>query len=368
MNKDDLCDAFGQIDDQYIMEADRIRNTNTKTTYYFHQFKFAFIVPITICLFLIIQSMMMQPNLEVLQYSTIQPGGFGIATIYAQDLRELEVDNPWKKGMKLDKLPVYRNDVTYGEHEVTKEKKQQMRKQIAYYQTIFKDMKIFEENDALLIAENEDVQISVDENLTTFLYFNKAIPLPDQYAFYSHASKEDLYEAGQYLVKTYKDIIRMKHPTVVTKEELDVYHQETLELTSYEVFVYEQASSIEEQMVNYGTSRAHFYCDEKHQLSMIRIETIDKDAYVDDYPIMDIEDATNAFLNQHPTIAKKDILKTELQYEKNINQPYVLPYYKFYIDAKDKSMLLTEIPNDIYRMETYRIPAIQQDYIKEIGE
>ena len=367
MKKDDLCDAFGQIKDSYIIEADTIRQQHTKVSYYLHQFKLAFMIPFTICVFIIIQGILVKPNLPILQYTTQDPGGFGIATIYAKDITDITQENPWSSSMKIKKLPVYQNYVTYGEHEPSKKRKQQMLEEVTYYQTLFSNLDIIENTDTYITAENKQVEIRVDETLTTLIDFKEAVALPEQYAFYNHASKEELYDAGTYLSQHYQNLLRMDHPVVVAKEGLQIQNQETFELVNYELFVYEKADTIEENMVNYGTYRAHFYCDEKHQLDFIRIEHMDKETYVEDYPIMDVKQAKDLFLKQHPSIKEDDIIEVELLYENSINQPYVLPYYKFYVDQKKESLLMIDIPDEIYQMKTYSIPAIQQEYMEEIG-
>lgn len=363
MRKEDICDACAWIDDRYLVEADLIRSKNTSFAYYVHRFGYIFLIPVTLCFVLAFQ--LMQPNLVPLHITDMDSSGHGVITAYAKDLNTFLEENPWNADIKINKLPVYKNEVTFGEHVVSEKRKQQMNDCLQPLAQYFHATEYFQTEDySQVSARNDEVEISVDENLSTLIYFYEPVDLPETYTFYSRATKEELYNAGQYLTAQYQDILHFKDPVIVAKPQLSLYDPQSFELTSYELFAYEGDGSIEDKMLNYGTKRVQYYCNEKHQLDGIRIYYTDTEEMIGEYPILSIQEAKDVFLQKKTKIKDKDILKVELVYEHRTNQEYVMPYYKFYVNNED-NLLVVDIPDDIHQMEVYSIPAVQTKYIEQ---
>lgn len=367
MNKEELCDAFTLIDDRYIIEADIMRLKKTSIVYYIRRFGIAFMIPIILCLLLFFQSTFNTTPLTPLEYNPMDSGGFGFNSTYTKDLNTLVENNPWKEGLELKKLPVFKNYVTYGEHTVSSDRFDRMKEILEFTSKYFgvdeKAKRWTSKDNTEIYVANDEVEITVNENLNSLIYFKNGVKLPSQYNFSADATKEELTKVGKYLINQYKDLMNYKEPKLIAEPRLAIYNPEIFELNSYEISVYDGSDSIENQMINYGMNKTVFYCNENRQLDTIRIYYTDTEEKIGDYPIMDIDQAKEQFIKENKEIKKEDILKTEMVYLNKINNKYLIPYYKFYVNANEDHFLVCDIPSDIYQLKVYYIPAIEEKYI-----
>jgi len=92
--------------------------------------------------------------------------------------------------------------------------------------------------------------------------------------------------------------------------------------------------------------------------------------YLGDYPIITEEEARELLLNGNcipavssDNIEEKDIVKVELIYR---TDEYIQPYYRYYVDTTDSSLLDAERRGDMKEYCLYHVPAVSSEFLEEL--
>ncbi len=205
-------------------------------------------------------------------------------------------------------------------------------------------------------AENEDVKISVNAALHTYVYFQGgSIKLPDGYNFTKSATDEEKAALVDYFADKYKGILNYSKPTLrevgYTSNEINFY-------------IYDSDCDLTQQIVNYWLNYASF--EEHHEntgeLSRMWFDTDDNCEKLGDYPILTPDQAeailkSNKFDDELRMPANAKILKTDMVYKNGSGCTGIIPYYEFYVET-DKGDSNADVACLIYTF-----PAVPEEFI-----
>ncbi len=202
-------------------------------------------------------------------------------------------------------------------------------------------------------AENDDVRISVDTALHTYVYFQGgSIKLPDGYNFTESATDEEKAALVEYFADKYKGALNFSKPTL-GRIDADGFH------------IYDSDCDLTQQIVNYWINSA---CFDEHwenigELSRMWFDTDDNCEKLGDYPILTAEQAeailkSNKFDEEMRMPADAKILKTDMVYKNLAGSTGVMPYYEFYVETNDKTYDFAELVCNVYT-----IPAVPEEFI-----
>ncbi len=202
-------------------------------------------------------------------------------------------------------------------------------------------------------GENEDVRISVNSALHTYVYFQGgSIKLPDGYNFTESATDEEKAALVEYFTDKYKGALNFSKPTL-GRIDADGFH------------IYDSDCDLTQQIVNYWINSA---CFDEHwenigELSRMWFDTDDNCEKLGDYPILTAEQAeailkSNKFDEEMRMPADAKILKTDMVYKNLAGSTGVMPYYEFYVETNDKTYDFAELVCNVYT-----IPAVPEEFI-----
>lgn len=202
-------------------------------------------------------------------------------------------------------------------------------------------------------AENEDIRISVDSALHTYVYFQGgSVKLPEGYNFTESATDEEKAALVDYFADKYKGILNYSKPTL-GRIDADGFH------------IYDSDCDLTQQIVNYWINSA---CFDEHwenigELSRMWFDTDDNCEKLGDYPILTAEQAeailkSNKFDEEMRMPADAKILKTDMVYKNLAGSTAVMPYYEFYVETNDETHDFAELVCNVYT-----IPAVPEEFI-----
>ncbi len=332
---------------------------------------------------------------EELPLLTVSDGlneGMGFEGMMAYEVSELVSGNPWKEGVELSTLPVYKNKLTFqgetgryvgGDPEARKARLLDMagrlgldaetltitdnapdeaeREQITEkFASVGESVPEGYFDPTLYVAEGNGLRLEMEENMTVTVQFDPAVALPEGILLYQ-ASYGELEKTAEYLKSAYSGFLGMERPqTVISGGEYNIYGEQ-----SYEVSFYEGSGSLEEQIVQYNFYRTSFY-DWGEGLSLARAWARDLSEKVGDYPIISADEARELLAdgNYITTVCDPEkmpgmdyVEKVELVYRTGDMEEYFMPYYRF----------LVELPG--YEREglrtygAYYVPAVDAAYL-----
>lgn len=179
--------------------------------------------------------------------------------------------------------------------------------------------------------------------------FDEPIKLPDGCKLGGNASEEENIAAVEYLAEKFRDVLGYEDPVIAKCDDdiRDGYY-----------CVYENAGTIEEQILNYSTKYTVFYeasaLDDPGLtypglMGFMRIHSNENCVKLDDYPIYTPEQAiqilqSNKYSDDERMPEDAEILKVDITYGNYAGFTVVLPYYEIYTDSE------TDDTCDIYRI------------------
>ena len=190
-------------------------------------------------------------------------------------------------------------------------------------------------------------------------------PLPDGYSFtFGNISNEHAMEIMQYLFSEYGAF------TEITTPGYDLAADYTYNgiLTRLNTFVFENAGSLTERILNYHFNRLYFIATDLGGLGGIRYSKTDLSQKIGDYPIITAEEARKLLLENHyiTTVpealpGEEYIAHVELMYRTSGRDSGFMPYYKFLVE-----MPTMERENGLKTFGAFYVPAVQSEFLENM--
>lgn len=338
-----------------------------------------------------------QHNLPMIKGNFVG-GDMGFEGLELYDISELRSGNPWHEDADISTLPVYENyfcqhqDMTLAHpadveimtallHEtaavvgVEIDESALIRHNTMYGSLTLEDIrdKFPSEEEAIaylgggsiymLEAAVKGYSLTADAWFNTRIEFSPSLRLPDGMGFGYHDAYEQYVTSADYLMETYLGAFGMKEPTAcIEGGDYNIYNEQ-----SHQIYFYDAAGDLTEQILNYNLNSVKFACDDVRQLWLIDRKNIDRTHKIGDYPILTAEEAEDTFLaGDYLTTVPEDYLpeemtaaKIELIYRTGSREKYYLPYYRIYAEVT---------PNfeREYNTKTYGVfyvPAVRPEYV-----
>ncbi|NLY54302.1 MAG: hypothetical protein GX060_06775 [Firmicutes bacterium] len=411
MSSERLMGYIGQIDDSIIAEAD-LPLTMTKPSKYPWIRWIPLAAVAAVCLLVVIPLWLnwIQPNtplqpsdLPKLTVNT-ELGAFGFEGYLAYDISELQNSNPWTEDNQLTTLPVFTNPNEYDRagapvdglspQEMLAEAEKIANllgleitsQNTSMYQVTAKcrgaEIEIQMDGHVLLTLAPERVHLAKeigklsDYNSLTISFeygyevigealYSRGMPLPDGYSFtYENTSNEQALEITQYLFSEYGSFMG------ITTAGYDLAAAYTYDgvLTRLHTFVFENAGSLTERILNYNFNRLYFAATELGELGAISYYKADLSQKVGDYPIITAAEARQLLLENHYITSVPEafpgeeyIAHVELIYRTGRLDTVFMPYYKFWIE-----MPTMELKNGLKTFGVFYVPAVQSQYLENM--
>lgn len=411
MSSERLMGYIGQIDDSIIAEAD-LPLTMTKPSKYPWIRWIPLAAVAAVCLLVVIPLWLnwIQPNtplqpsdLPKLTVNT-ELGAFGFEGYLAYDISELQNSNPWAEDNQFTTLPVFTNPNEYDRagapvdglspQEMLAEAEKIANllgleitsQNTSMYQVTAKcrgaEIEIQMDGHVLLTLAPERVHLAKeigklsDYNSLTISFeygyevigealYSRGMPLPDGYSFtYENTSNEQALEITQYLFSEYGSFMG------ITTAGYDLAAAYTYDgvLTRLHTFVFENAGSLTERILNYNFNRLYFAATELGELGAISYYKADLSQKVGDYPIITAAEARQLLLENHYITSVPEafpgeeyIAHVELIYRTGRLDTVFMPYYKFWVE-----MPTMELKNGLKTFGVFYVPAVQSQYLENM--
>lgn len=313
----------------------------------------------------------------------------------AYDALELVNANPWKEDMALSTLPVYQNPLTYDENNIAagadfgqmKSFLLEVAQRLGldpHTLSITDDVpdeetkklvteKLQTGGDTVpegyfdptkLIAQEDGIEIQVDQSLTATVSFEPARSLPEEYHFTHFASLDEATAVAEYLKTQYSSFLGMEHPQVnIHGGDYNIYAQQM-----YAIEFFDGSGNETEQIIHYNFNRAAFYCDDDGKLFLARLFRPDLSIKVGDYPIISVDQARELLAGgsclttvPYEMPGLEYVKKVELVYRTGTHEQYYMPYYRFYVELPKE-----ERENGLKTYGAYYVPAVEEAYISNM--
>lgn len=321
--------------------------------------------------------------------------GMGFEGYMAYDVSELVNANPWREDMELTTLPVYNNPLSYDENfiaagadfqemrgflldiagrlglktetlNITDDAPdQEMQYRIAKkFQDAGESVPEGYFQPTRVMAEEEGVEIQVEQSMTAEISFEPAVSLPDRLNFTFYASFDEISAAAEYLKTEYRDLIKMQNPQIdISGGDYNIYLQQ-----HYSLAFFDAVGSDVEQIINYNFNRIIFYGSTEGKLDLVRIFRPDLSQKIGDYPIITSKEA-EGLLSKGNYITSVPYEMPGTEYVKGVELVYrtgetekcYMPYYHFYVELPEE-----EQENGLKTYGGYYVPAVQGEYISNM--
>ena len=296
--------------------------------------------------------------------------------------------NPYLMGMPVMEYPVYKN-LSYVEgaggapHYYTEEELLLMAEEVAEklgtdiiessYGSIFSlgfESEIEARSDVYqIVAQSELAEISVMGNGEISIFFNKSIPLPEEYQFSDDNTYAEATQLIRYLSEAYKDLLGFENAADDCRMEYDLTGKRSLFYSAYNV-----VSEEPESIIEYCFHNAAFYGNEEG-LSIIRYGDVRGAAEdLGQYEIISEDEArqrleegnyVSIMVTEDDALggafSDENIILVELTYLTGSNCQYYQPYYCFYVELK------SEIEG-ICSYGTFYVPALTDENLLQFPE
>lgn len=328
-------------------------------------------------------------------------GDMGFEGLELYDISELKSGNPWHADAEIATLPVFENyfvqqrDSTLA-HPADEERMLSCLKDAAVivgaeidetavirhntkYGTLTLDDirdKFPSEEEALAYMEGGSIymleaavkgySLTADAWFNTRIEFAPSVRLPEGVDFGFHDDYEQYVTSAEYLMETYMGAFGLGQPTAcIEGGGYNIYNEQ-----SYDIYFYDAAGDLTEQILNYNLSSVRFSCDDVRQLWLIDQKQTDRTHKIGDYPILTPEEAEELFLaGDYLTTVPQEYIpeemtaaKLELIYRTGNREQYYLPYYRIYAEVTPDF----ERETDIKTYGVFYIPAVRPEYLTDV--
>jgi hypothetical protein len=338
-------------------------------------------------------------------------GTYGFEGYLAYDVSELQNGNPWTEDNHLTTLPVFTNPNEYDRAgaPVGGLSAQEMLAEVEKVAHLL-GLKIASLHTEPALEQHQDIYIATGEcngaevevqkdghvllTLTpdkahlakeigklsdynrftiSFEYLYKAVggaldsrglPLPGGYSFTYGASHEQALEITQYLLSEYGAFMGISTPGY----DLAADYTYDGVLTRLHTFVFDNAGSLTERILNYNFNRLYFAATESGDLGAISYYNPDLSQKIGDYPIITAAEARQLLLENHYITSVPEafpgeeyIAHVELMYRTGRLDTIFMPYYKFLVE-----MPTMELENGLKTFGVFYVPAVQSEFLENL--
>lgn len=301
--------------------------------------------------------------------------GMGFEGMMAYKYEEIESETPWKVTSEIEVLPVMKNQSAYRDFSssldvVTDEEDYTRMREIVqpiaeYFGIEVSDMEIIDyyaTQDALSVKKN-GISVVINTDCDVRIEYDVPQKLPEHLNTKPGASYEEMRTVAEYLVREYADLFAYENPQIAI-QGADYYFSG--ERSDYHIYIYNQAETIEETLVNYHASYAHVAFNEDGTIWFIDITHKDTSQVIGDYPIISAKTAKRLLMEGHYATSYDDsyvpkeeyIRGVELMYRFNGREAYHMPYYRFWVEVPEEMQ-----ENGLNCYVAYYVPAVESQYI-----
>lgn len=334
-------------------------------------------------------------QLPVISLESWDWGGMGFEGYMVYDISELVNANPWDASAALDTLPVFKNKLTVNKdyllrggdfdrmEEVLQDvagrlgldsesliitddapTKEERQKSIEKFKLTGGEPPEGYYDPTQLMTEVDGVEIEVNQSLTATISFEPAVGLPEGYNFTHFASYTDCQKTADWLLEQYSGLIDMEQPAMaIDGGDYNIYRQQR-----YQIAFYDASGSYTDQLLAYNFNPTVFYCNDNGELFLARIYQPDLSQKVGDYPILSVEEATQQLLQGNcissvpsDAVPSNEPAKVELIYRTGEREAYFLPYYRFYLELPSM-----EEGDGLKTYGAFYVPAVRPEYLEDV--
>lgn len=410
MKGEDILTALGQVDEKFLEEIDRIHQKKTRVGK-------RIVVAASLCI-LAISSLFLgkdqmgeffsrnnpnepqttplvgkdekRENLPKLKIANNAGDGFGFAGVMAYRIEELEEDNPWKEENKINSLPLFTNKYSFkkGTFIVTGYTIDEMKRdlsdivkkygldfdkdkiRISRYNEVGEEkipQKDIENLAESISYESKDYIFQVDQSGRIRVKFKQVQFLGDFKAKKDESSEEILRQMGEAFIRDYPNCINFENPKIrIVNKDYGYEGERSLLLE-----IYKGRKEDKEEFLQYHLGPSiRIYFEKDNSVYAIDYFNNRIGEKLGDYPLISPQEAREkmkdgAFVTSvpYPFPGEDKIAKIELVYWTSPLEPYLIPYYKVYVELEEEDL---ELENGLKTFGLYYVPAVENKYIENI--
>lgn len=337
-------------------------------------------------------------SLPILTISEGANQGMGFEGYMAYDVSKIISVNPWTEDSQISELPVYKNPLEYhskspsmliGGIDVERMREQLLNvaerlgldtsklevKEVTKSEQELQDLKEWSARNgeeipaaqlepSQLVIETEGMRLDITPDLTTSIFFEPMVQLPEEYHIDVPATEEGYMKLAHYLQEAYGELIEFESP----KAEVDGgdYTYDGQRLFHYVSF-FDASETAEEAIINYNFDRVIFYVNEGKGLTTVRVYATDQSQKVGDYPLITVDEAKEklaegAYKSTVPAAfpGLDYVARTELIYRTGRYETYFMPYYRFLVEMPE---MVHE--NGLKTYGAFYVPAVEEEYLSD---
>jgi len=325
---------------------------------------------------------------EILSISDIDVG-MGYEGYQAYDVSEIRRDNP-TDGVKTKALNAYRNTISYDERlypygqnlDAMKEYllslaekfgldavsleifdnapgEGQMQGLIMEFASRGLEVPEYYSLPYELWVKTEEMQITVDANMTATIMFHDGIPVPEAYHLDYYSTPEELTAVGEYLWKQYGELIGYGNPQI----HIDGGNYNKDGNRRYTLSFYDGERDKIQNFENYSFNYTEF------TPNMIRIYSDMALEKIGLYPIISEEEAMQLLLDgeYYTTVmeefpGEEAVVRCELMYRAGSKDKILMPFYRFYVYLENAPGMQL-YPEGMKTYGACYVPAVDPDYL-----
>ena len=337
-------------------------------------------------------------SLPILTISEGSNQGVGFEGYMAYDASEIISANPWTEDSQISELPVYKNPLEYhskspsmliGGIDVERMREQLLNvaerlgldtsklevKEVTMSEQELQSLKEWYANfgekipagqlePSQLVIETDGMRLDITPDLTTSIFFEQMVELPEEYCTDDTATEEDYLELAQYLQENYGALIDFESPQAEIVGGGYTYDGQR----SFHYVSFFDASDSEEAILNYNFNRVIFYVNEGKGLSTVRVYATDQSQKVGDYPLITVDEAKEKLAEgQYKSTVPAAfpglnyVARTELIYRTGQNETYFMPYYRFLVEMPEMAQ-----DNGLKTYGAFYVPAVEDEYLSDM--
>ena len=374
MIPEQLCDVIGELSDKVLMEANEARSEKrTKRIKRRRVIYSCATMAASLAIIIGVTSVWNKPDTSMRQYPELpklscetSDEGYGFEGYMAFDISELVNANPWKVELEITDLPVYKNNVLYDENGI-KELIYDAANKLNIDRDEVSEIKVNPYCPGKWDCDMGDIIISADEQGSVQVEYTVNKKIPDEYAFDSESTYDELEKASKYIEKEYDAIINMKTPNLnINGGDYDIYCAQ-----SYALSYFDKSGDDIEQILNYNLNQTSFVPGDDNTMWFIRYNKPKLTEKMGDYPIITAKEAEKLLEEGHYASSapyefpgEKYVAKVELVYRSGNYDKYIMPYYMFYVELPEESEnCATEVKEGMKCFGVYYVPAVDGRYI-----
>lgn len=337
-------------------------------------------------------------SLPILTISEGSNQGMGFEGYMAYDVSEIISANPWTEDSQISELPVYKNPLEYhskspsmliGGIDVERMREQLLNvaerlgldtsklevKEVTMSEQELQSLKEWYANfgekipagqlePSQLVIETDGMRLDITPDLTTSIFFEPMVELPEEYCTDDTATEEDYLELAQYLQENYGALIDFESPQAEIVGGGYTYDGQR----SFHYVSFFDVSDSEEAILNYNFDRVIFYVNEGKGLTTVRVYATDQSQKVGDYPLITVDEAKEKLAEgQYKSTVPAAfpglnyVARTELIYRTGQNETYFMPYYRFLVEMPEMAQ-----DNGLKKYGAFYVPAVEDEYLSDM--